>query len=1289
MERFIACAKLKCLKFKLSYKMSIAEAIKAHPRRGTILVENKGKMVILKVTGDGNCQFRSVGLMISGMDDDENQRKLRMISVAEYLKIDEKVLKKSLCFTHHEKDCLSQELCNREKEHVGAVIQSSARPFKRFVSDKTAFAREMQKEKTWGNEYSIKALAQALNIKVNLIQKNLKTSCYGVTNTYCPGGDCEVNILYDGFHYETLVPRAWDLTLTGERESSPHAKPSVGNPRKRKLCKSKEKNRKTSKFPFSFKDWHEDQRKKLSEDVDEIYVSDVSNESSHEKTSGLDRKLTGESSPQSIPSDDSDPESNVILSKRRPLESKMSWVEGERDNLAKSVPNTHLKDVDVEPRRKVENISGENSPQGVSDEGPPDSSSGSEEDCNGNKRQERDRKNLPKDKTAEVKKSAKVRQPSILSMLVKSKLLEKKDVHLNKSISRENSPPVQKVRDEDSDGDDCDEQESVKEIGKKKNKKRKCVVRSDWFQPQPNGENKDVNGDNVNTYLRRVGGNKYLVACHLCCHSVSVEYKGFSAIQDHAKTRKHKQRIEEGRGNKNMGIYVEKKRDNCVIDAEIKLTRFAGVHNVSLRTTVPHLVKLCKSIFPDSAICQEMSSLSAGRLYYGMKEGLGKTEVRITVKDLLDTPFSLQMDGGLKGGKHRLNFIVRYYSMDTGKCVEKFIIAKTTIHETAAVVANCFLDWCEVNKVNIQENLIMINSDHAATLRGSRIGAVTKISEIAPNVATCDIGGDFLHDLNNSTKIPFYKTFPDVIKLLDITRQDFNKSAKKEEHFLEICSELGLPTTKPQVWARSRFLARYECVQERRKRIAAYSEYYSSVDIEPRRKKRKVENISGENSPQGVSDEDNGQSSSSEDDGGSEEETRKPKRKKLKWLKKKFNPGEELNTTTLELEVAQDCLNSSHVLLKVFQMKKPMIHVLKPTMLQFVKDSFLEITPSKFLKHSDGKPFGGKSLKLLEFETEEERIHRRAKDKEIEIQIKDLKLEKIRLEIESAAARGEKIKYNIKKMMTKVDKELQKLKAEQSSGKFALLYEPEQITLSKAVRETIKGLTQNKIEKQSFEIFAKSKKLEFYHNMCRKIQKTFPLDNNLLTKLVYIDPAKVDDEKTEDAFKEICDQMPQFIKEENDDVISQLRSLRLNKSDFDKEKYDKYLKEVKDDSIPFKDIDGIDELWSPIIRNQKYASLGRFLKAVLSFIHSTASVEGSIKDIRNVLGSMSHKSSDKMCTSRLAVMSSVRSGKSDCCYDFECTQEYRDAWKDSWKISEEEAIEEVEHDDTDTDNDNN
>ena len=127
--------------------------------------------------------------------------------------------------------------------------------------------------------------------------------------------------------------------------------------------------------------------------------------------------------------------------------------------------------------------------------------------------------------------------------------------------------------------------------------------------------------------------------------------------------------------------------------------------------------------------------------------------------------------------------------------MEKFIIAKTTVKETALIVANCFLEWCEKYKVNVEENLIMINSDHAATLRGSKTGAVTRISDKAPNVSTCDIGGDFLHDLNNATKGSFYSTFPNVLKLLDITRQDFNKSGQKEAEFIRVCQEQGLPTT--------------------------------------------------------------------------------------------------------------------------------------------------------------------------------------------------------------------------------------------------------------------------------------------------------------------------------------------------------------------------------------------------------------------------------------------------------------------------------------------------------------
>ena len=49
-----------------------------------------------------------------------------------------------------------------------------------------------------------------------------------------------------------------------------------------------------------------------------------------------------------------------------------------------------------------------------------------------------------------------------------------------------------------------------------------------------------------------------------------------------------------------------------------------------------------------------------------------------------------------------------------------------------------------------------------------------RLSEKAPNIR-----GDVLHDLNNSRKDAFYKTFPNLVRLLNITKQDLNKASKK------------------------------------------------------------------------------------------------------------------------------------------------------------------------------------------------------------------------------------------------------------------------------------------------------------------------------------------------------------------------------------------------------------------------------------------------------------------------------------------------------------------------------
>ena len=42
------------------------------------------------------------------------------------------------------------------------------------------------------------------------------------------------------------------------------------------------------------------------------------------------------------------------------------------------------------------------------------------------------------------------------------------------------------------------------------------------------------------------------------------------------------------------------------------------------------------------------------------------------------------------------------------------------------------------------------------------------------------------------------------------------------------------------------------------------------------------------------------------------------------------------------------------------------------------------------------------------------------------------------------------------------------------------------------------------------------------------------------------------------------------------------------------------------------------------------------------------------------------------------MMSSVRCGPSACCYDFECTEQFTEDWKQSYKKSEKEPLGEVE-----------
>ena len=76
MEKFLETAKAKCKVFKLRCQPSLSQSLDKLPGRGFIHTL-EGEMKVVKVIGDGNCQFRCVRLLLSGI----NHRRLRARAV--------------------------------------------------------------------------------------------------------------------------------------------------------------------------------------------------------------------------------------------------------------------------------------------------------------------------------------------------------------------------------------------------------------------------------------------------------------------------------------------------------------------------------------------------------------------------------------------------------------------------------------------------------------------------------------------------------------------------------------------------------------------------------------------------------------------------------------------------------------------------------------------------------------------------------------------------------------------------------------------------------------------------------------------------------------------------------------------------------------------------------------------------------------------------------------------------------------------------------------------------------
>ena len=243
---------------------------------------------------------------------------------------------------------------------------------------------------------------------------------------------------------------------------------------------------------------------------------------------------------------------------------------------------------------------------------------------------------------------------------------------------------------------------------------------------------------------------------------------------------------------------------------------------------------------------------------------------------------------------------------------------------------------------------------------------------------------------------------------------------------------------------------------------------------------------------------------------------------------------EELDSTTVHLDLALECMKSSDSLLRVFQTQKPAIHVLKASLLEFTKECFLQITSSRNLLNSDGTNIGGTGLKQLKFETSQERLERKNKDRDLEKEIKKLKVDLKGLQDDLELSEVTSEKKEITRRIEQSKKQKEKLQLKVSSGRYGKLLDIHDMTLTREVKATISDLTKNleegKVRSAELELMAKEKRLLSQFGI--ELPETTAIENQLLTNIAYIDPALINNEKTEAAFRKIADKMPYFIKPE-------------------------------------------------------------------------------------------------------------------------------------------------------------
>ena len=167
---------------------------------------------------------------------------------------------------------------------------------------------------------------------------------------------------------------------------------------------------------------------------------------------------------------------------------------------------------------------------------------------------------------------------------------------------------------------------------------------------------KDENGVSFKSFLRPVTGNVHGVFCSADCTTLNVQSRGFTAVQDHIKSRMHIKAMERNKKEGSVATYSQKYTadSDTVARSAMKLLLYSKQHYVALQN-LPCLVQLCKAAFPDSQIAQSLKPMQPTSGTYHLRS-MAKTELERLKEDMSGIMFSAAMMQGQRAIKRELRF---------------------------------------------------------------------------------------------------------------------------------------------------------------------------------------------------------------------------------------------------------------------------------------------------------------------------------------------------------------------------------------------------------------------------------------------------------------------------------------------------------------------------------------------------------------------------------------------------------------------------------------------------------